>query len=395
MSKMIRLLLLLLVFVPCAWLLSGCWDRTEVNDLAIITMAGLDLTDDNEIELSAKVQLTSLPFSQQSQGSSESGGASINGAAIIRTARGTTLAEALSELQLVISRRVFWGHTEVIVFGQKLAEQGIGGPVELILRHPEARERAKIFVSRGSAKDILELNPTVEHSIADKLREMARLQTGLHITFKEMVQMLISQSQTAVLPYLNIEPAQKQQEAFPYIQGTAVFKGEKMVGTIDEQTTRGVMWARDELDQGTVTVTPKGEEGFVSFQLLRSHTETIPFIDGERWGMKLRISTLDDILENTTQLDLSIPTHIDAMERELEEDIKRRVSTAIHQAQEELNADIFQFADCFYRKYPKVWEENKSRWSEIFPNLEIEYEAEAKITRPGMTGKSILIPTQE
>ena len=48
-TKRILLLLATLVSVP---LLSGCWDRVEVNDLAIVTAAAIDKKDDNQIELS-------------------------------------------------------------------------------------------------------------------------------------------------------------------------------------------------------------------------------------------------------------------------------------------------------------------------------------------------------
>ena len=39
-------------------LLSGCWDRVEVNDLAIVTAAVIDKKDDNQIELSNQILVT-------------------------------------------------------------------------------------------------------------------------------------------------------------------------------------------------------------------------------------------------------------------------------------------------------------------------------------------------
>ena len=36
-------------------LLSGCWDRVEVDKLSIVTAAAIDKTDNNQIELSIQV----------------------------------------------------------------------------------------------------------------------------------------------------------------------------------------------------------------------------------------------------------------------------------------------------------------------------------------------------
>lgn len=385
----------LLTLLSCTILLTGCWDRVEVNDIAIITMTGLDLTDEKQLELSVNIALTSPSSSQQTSENADSGGGMVNGSSFVRSTTGATLAEAVSKLQQQLSRKVFWGHDEIIIIGERLAKEGIATPLEYLLRHPETRERANIFISKGSAKEILLLAPPNERSVAEALREMSRAQTGLDITLKELAQMLVSKSQAAVIPCLAIKPKQEKQEAFPFIQGTAVLKDGILVGLVDAGTTRGIMWARNELDRGTVTIAPENTEGYVSFQLLRSNTEVIPNIQGNRWRIILRIHTLDDVIENTTDLDLSTSKHIEEMERKLEDDIKRRVNMAITYAQEKVNVDMFQFADAFYCKYPKIWRENKDRWSDIFPNIDVAVFADAKISRPGMTGKSILKPNQE
>ncbi|MEJ9279942.1 Ger(x)C family spore germination protein [Ureibacillus thermosphaericus] len=383
---------ILLALMSCSLLLTGCWDQVEVNDLAIVTMAGLDLTDENQLELSVNIARTS---SQQPQENSDSSSGQLNGVSVILSTTGNTLAEAVSKLQQKLSRQLFWGHNEIIIFGEKLAKEGIADPLEFLMRHPNTRERANIFISIGSAKEVLSLAPQIDQYVADDLLEMARLQTGLNITLKELMQMMISKSQAAVIPCLIIETKQDHQQSYPFIHGSAILKKGKLAGLVDSSTTRGIMWARNELDRGTVTISPENSEGYISFQLLRSSTEVIPHIHGDLWRITLRIQTLDDIIENTTDLDLSVSKHIEELEMELENDIKRRINEALTVAQEQMNADIFQFADAFYRKYPNIWKQNKDRWSDIFTNLDVVVEADAKISRPGEIGKSILKSNQE
>jgi spore germination protein KC len=380
-----------------ALFLSGCWDRTEINDLAIITAAGLDITEDRKIELSVSIFVTNPSGGQQMGGmsSTDSGGPEGAVQSVVRSATGLTMADATSRLQQLLPRKVFWGHDEIFIFGEKLAKQGIVEPMEYMTRHPAPRERANVFVSKGLAKEVLQLHPPIERTVADVLREMAKSQTGLDITMKELAQMLAGKANAAVIPWVEIKPKQDGQEAFPHINGTAIFKNGKMVGRMNDYATRGIMWLRNEIKLATVTVSPKNTEGYVSLQLIRSFTELVPQIQDDHWSITVKIETEDDIVENTTDLNLIEPDHIQEIKTGLQTDIEKRVQMALTQAQNNMNADIFRFADAFYRKYPKEWNHVKDRWDEIYPEVEVKLETNPKVTRPGLTGKSPVKPKQQ
>lgn len=384
----------LLALSLSAPVLSGCWDRTELNDLAVITVAGLDLTEDHQLELSVKIYLTSPASRQQMGGTASNGGGEGSQLSVVRSAKGLTMADAASKLQQVISRKVFWGQDEVFIFGERLAKEGIAEPMDFLTRHYAPRERANVFVSKGTAKEVLLLNSPIERTIADALREMAKAQTGLNITLKELAQMLAGKSRAAVVPLVEIYPKKEDQEPFAFINGAAVLKNGKMIGSLDASTTRGVMWLRNEIKRETVTVSPDDGEGFVSLRLFRSRTELVPQIRGDDWSMTVRIKARDDIVENTSDLDLSIPKHLERLETELAADINRRANSALTLAQKQMKADIFHFAEAFYRKYPKIWNRNKDRWDEIFPEVEVRLETNLHIEKPGLTGKSIFKPHQ-
>jgi len=373
-----------LSLLVCAFLLAGCWNAREVNDLAIITATGVDLTEDGQIELSVKIYLTSPSGSGSMSGQPDGN----KGTSVVRSVTGINMADAASRLQKKISRKVFWGQTDVFLFGERMARAGLEEPLDFLLRHTASRERAHVFVSESTAKNVLLLSPSIERSVADALVHMAEQQTGLNITMMDLAQMLISKSKAAVLPIVLITSGQGEQESFPYIQGVAAIKNGRMIGQMNENATRGVMWLRNEIRQATVTVSPEQSDGYVSLHLHRNHTRLIPKIEGGRWIMTVRITGQDDVVENTTDLDLSVPDHIGKVEKELEKVVNTRVKMALELAQKEYNADVFQFADTFYRKYPKIWEANADRWDEIFPEVEVRLETDLRIARPGLIGKN-------
>ncbi|AFC32877.1 germination protein, GerC family [Paenibacillus mucilaginosus 3016] len=378
--------------------LTGCWNRVEVNDLALIMAAGIDKKDEDGIELTAQIFIPKSGGAQQGGGStSGSGGA--QGQTLVRTGRGVTIADAMSKLQEALPRKIFWGHTEVFIIGEQLARSGIREQLDFILRFPQMRERSSIFICKGTAKQVMEASPPLERSTSEVLREMTKSKQGLSLTVNELAQMLSGDSKAAIIPWVEPLPADRgnrDQQPIPYIMGTAVFKKDQMIGRIDDKTTRGVLWLRDEVERAIVTVAPEiADKGYVSFVLLRSSTELIPSVKGDQWSMTVKIETEDDVIQNTTKLDIMKPEITNSLEKELEKDIISRVNLALTKAQKERKVDIFGFNEVFHRHYPKQWEQIKENWEEKFPEIEVRVLADAKIRRPGSITSGGTLPEEE
>lgn len=88
-----------LLFCP---LLGGCWDRQEVNDLALVTGVAIDQRDDRYIEVS--IQIFIPQGSTQGTQTSSGGAAGRAGTTFVQSAYGENIADALSQLQMKFSR---------------------------------------------------------------------------------------------------------------------------------------------------------------------------------------------------------------------------------------------------------------------------------------------------
>lgn len=391
-SKFLKTVICGLLFIQC----TGCWDRQEVNDLAIILAAGIDKGKGNLLELSVQVYIPSPPSGgdQSGMGSTSKTG----GKTLVRSAEGTTFADAVSKLQEKLPRRIFWGHDDTFIFSDEVAKGDIREHIDFIMRAPAPRERANVFISKGPAKDVLALIPPLERSSAEVLRELAKGQTGLKVSVKDLAEMMIGDAQAAALPLIHIlpaEPGTNPKQTVAYIHGSAVIKKGRMIGMINDRTTRGLLWLRDEVKTATVTIKPEEGPGYVTLTLLRSWTQLVPRIDGDRWSMTVKLETEDDVVQNTTNINLVDPEVTERMENQLEAEIAKRVRTALVQPQTQLNADIFGFAEAFHRKYPKEWKKAKDRWDEIFPKVEVTIVARSKILRTGLASVNTVKPKEE
>lgn len=377
-----------LLCIIASLFLTGCWDRTELNDLAIITATAIDMTNNNQVKLSVQIYV-----SKQSSGGSQSQleEQSSNGGAqntVVISAKGISLADATSNLQEQLPRKVFWGHNKVFIFGEKTVEAGIKDHIDFLLRHPGTREHSYVFASKGDAMKILEMKTVLERDSSEVLREMTKNRTGLTVTLNELMQQLNEKSEVSFMPRIEIRNRDGEGKV-PTIRGTAVLEEGKYAGWIDRTATRGVMWLRDEIKTSIITVNSEQEKGLISFRLAHNKTDLVPHIRGNEWSITAKIEMEGDIVQNTSEQDITKVEQLNLAERAISDDVRQRIEMALRIAQDELNADIFGFAKEFRRKYPKEWQKNERRWNEIFPQIQVNVEAKVKVLRIGMVGKNM------
>ncbi|NSL52491.1 Ger(x)C family spore germination protein [Calidifontibacillus erzurumensis] len=379
-----------LIICSLTLLLSGCWDRVEVNDLGLVLAVGLDKAENGEIEVAIQLAIPSR------MGGGQGGGQIEGDPTTVEKMTGRSVFDALSKLQASISRRIFWGHNRVIFIGEELAKEGIQKHLDYFSRDPDPRIRANVFVSEGKATDILKVIPDFDKSSAEVARELANFQVGMNVTLKDLLEMLTSDVNTAALPLIEVDKAEQGKGGLR-VNGTAIFKRDKMVGKIGPELTRGLLWIRDEIRLAAVLVEPEDTEGGqVVFNLLRSHTELIPKIDKNgNLKMTLKVTTEDDVVENETKLNLLNAKLVNKLQKQLENRIKERIQDTLEEVQKNLKVDVFGFGQAFYRAYPKQWANLKENWDEVFPEVEVDIDVKAYIKRTGVSTTPQGVPEKE
>ncbi|GGD93381.1 Ger(x)C family spore germination protein [Paenibacillus nasutitermitis] len=393
--KAIRLPLLTIAVSICLSLTSGCWDRTEINDMAIVLAAGADAGEKGMVELTVQVYVPTSGSGASSSG--EPGALNTSGAqTMVTTADGVSLADALSHLQERLSRKLFWGHSDVFVFGKKRAEAGIKEDLDFILRFVQMRERTDVYVTEGKAFDIMQLIPRLERSSMEALSELSKTQVSTEVDLRNIVQdMLETPEQTFFLPSvlsgdeisdkLHMHKTNK-----PYFSGLSIFKHGKMIGSVDNDISRGVFWLTNRIKASVITLTPKEVEGTVSVDLTSSRTTVHPHIDEKgKWHVVLSISGMGDVLQNTTSLDLMNPQDMLLVNRGANELIRSRVDRALAQVQKNMKADVLGIGKAFRKHYPKQWKQAKKNWEQVFHEVNIKTDINVRIVHTGIVSQNI------
>ncbi|WP_443259290.1 Ger(x)C family spore germination protein [Virgibacillus sp. L01] len=364
------------LFIPSVCLvvllLAGCWDRKEVNDLAIIIGIGLHKTDDDQLELSYQL-VNPAAMGGGQQGSDQP--------TTVEKNKGKTAYDANSKMQQKLSRRLFSGHSLVIFISEEMAKKGIRKHIDFLARHPNPRMRSFIFITKGNPADFFKVSPDLEKSSSEVARELANLKVGMSVNAKELLQMSAGLGQNVALPLLEIEEEPPNTVGL-IINGTAVFQNGKMVGQLDSKVTRGVLWLINEVNSAAVTIKPENTDGHISFNI-KSSSELIPKIKNGKWTITVKINSIDDVVENQTRLNLMNPDIVKKLEKQLEAKIDKRIRTALEHVQKDMQADILGFGQVFHRNYPEQWAKVKHKWKEKFPEVRVTIKSDVKIKRPG------------
>ncbi len=97
-----------IILIFCLVFTSGCWNQMDINDTAICSGLGADLSDDGKIIFATQLN---KPVNQQEGGAKEA-------EFVVASASGDTVAEAARKILLTIPRFPLWSHADVFMLGE-------------------------------------------------------------------------------------------------------------------------------------------------------------------------------------------------------------------------------------------------------------------------------------
>lgn len=150
--KIVFLIILLLTLIS----LIGCWNRRELDTLAIVSGASIDKAKEPG-KINIMVQII-----KASEIKTPGGGGGGEDPFWNLTGTGTTDFQTIRNMTFESSRKLFWPHSEVLIFGEEIAKEGLYTVVDFFARDPEMRRTTWILIAKGKASEILEAKPGVE-----------------------------------------------------------------------------------------------------------------------------------------------------------------------------------------------------------------------------------------
>lgn len=382
MRRRMLLPLLLLLILP----LGGCWNRVEINDLAVVAMMAIDQTDEGRLRLWVHLVIPS-----KAGGVPGTGGQASGAAFITLSATGRSIMEAAQQIQLESSRRLFWAHARVVLIGERLAQESLRPVVDFLTRHRELRPTNYVLVVRGDVAQLMGSPVNLERLPVEKIREISRARVGTAVEMGEWVEMLYEKGSQPVMGVVELklppDGAPRDQNPSLALVGTALFRSTKLVGYLDDRVTRGLLWLRAQSHRGSAAVEMEGETGVVSLSWNTTTVERKARLVRGQVEIEVLARVEGDISEETVTLDLSDPQVLRQIETQLNQQIIARMEAALSQMKR-LNVDAAGLGEVVHRQLPVVWRRLERNWlTEGFQEARVILRADARIRRTGLSTK--------
>ena len=389
-------------------LLTGCWDNMEIQNRGYIIGISVDKTTpipkgfEEEEEYKQEIPLEEVPLQKgESQyaytiqipilamaKNKAAGGGGGGGDAVEATWNLTILGNSFMQANRTLATRLdyppYYEHLQTIVLSDEVAREGISKPLDLFLRDHEMRRRTRIFVIEGEAKKVLDVIPKIDDYPSlylAKLPNSSKLTSRIpHLVDLGVVSESIHGGNDFILPRITVTKNEIRNA------GLAVFKGEKMVGWLDEIHTIYAKWIRDLVKGGIIMIEdPRSEEGILVLEVKKAKTKVRPLVTEEQINMKIDVKATFNLAEKfgSHHSDALDNEYIKEMEAKTEQYMKNQIKNTIKHVQKEFGADIFLFNVQMQRYEPKVWELVKDDWEDIFKQIDPEVIVKVKIKQIG------------
>jgi spore germination protein KC len=404
-SVILNVKFMIVLLLSCS-LLTGCWDRMEIEERAVVLGISIDTADKDAearedeishlrgkypapkqelIQLSVQIALPGrIPLGPGEGGGSGEGEQET---VWVLDVVGHTVDDAMMNLQQQISGKLFFGHLRVIVVSEEFARKGIENLNDYLHRNAEVRRMAWLMISKGKAKNHMQAAPKLERvpalylaSTLDDAVRHGKFPSNYIGTFWSNSS---KKGQEGFLPYIKIMKGENVE-----ISGMAFFKGAKMVGVTKPIEIAGYLVIKGISPAGYRGILHIGKDSqVVTIHATNRESEIKVDIKNGMPHFTITATTEINIEEkNSDTIPIDNSKILEEIARENERSITELLIGLIQKTQKK-ESDIFGFGELVRAKEPSYWKshvKSPEQWGEIYKNVTFDYRVTSKVRRIGM-----------
>ncbi len=361
--------LFILILIPL--MLTGCYDKKELDDLAYVIAIGIDKDDEDDKKLKLTYQIA-IPLKISGTDSKSEGKDNYT----TYTVSAPSLYLGNSIVNTMTSKEVNLSNVKLILYSEELARDDLSGHISELVSNVDIRPKTTIAICRGKPEKFLsKVSPILESSPAryyelffnsNKYTNMA-LSSEL-IDFYTSAQSIDRDSHAIIL-----EIKESDKEVETTFEGIAVFDGGKMIGEIPIKNALAHLIATNSLNQGSIGIKDiQNKEDVVTFSISLSRNckyeieikDSIP---------KIKITSYINahLVSSESTTDYVNTENRNKLKQSLENKLTTQLLDYLNLLKE-FNSDIVAIGKHLKANY-LTWDEfEKVQWKEIFKNAEFE-----------------------
>lgn len=374
---------ILCILFICLCFLGGCWDYRGLNEMAIVAGMAIDKSTEND-GYEVTFELVDLTEDVKEKGPQS----------MLLVAEGKTLFDAARNAKKRILNKLYFGHMETIIISEQIArEENLSGLMDWFLRGTELRETMCIMVSQHeTAKAILTADGLGTKVNSFELHHLA-LEDSEHTSSTSFIELYniynILQAEGKELTLPSVHNVKNEDIITSELNGTAVFKGERLVGLLSPEESKYFLFATGEVKSAILTI-PWGEteEDNISLEVSKHMASMSYTYQDEAVKVKIKMDTHVTLNESAQPINsLDLP-QVASIEYTADQKLIQGVKAVIKRVQEEYASDIFGFGSLISQQDAALWRKLKDQWDTLFPKIEVAVESKLRIVNTATIGQS-------
>jgi spore germination protein KC len=381
--KIIRITLLVLLTIINSIVVTSCWNYREVDELSIVAGVAVDKGTNGLYKITAEIIKIS-------------GGKDTKTMAKTITMEGRTMFDAVRNGISLSGKKLYWSHTKVIILSKEIASEGIIKVIDWYSRDSETRADVHILISEGkSAGEIFSGQGVTEEIKSFVLDDMLKNQESMSkapvTDILKFNNDLKAEGICAIAPVVNLK--QMDGIMLPYIMGTAIFKSDKLVGFLNGEETKNMIFVRNEIKGGVLIEGMQGNDLTipVSLEIFKNKTQVTPVTNGKDIEINININTIAAIDEIEGTENLIDDEGRKKLEQNAGKMLKAQIESIIDKMQSVYDADIFGFGAKLREDKIKVWYRVNNNWEETFKDLKVNVIAKVHIRNSSILSKPLKV----
>ena len=388
MLKKMTYLIAIIIF--CSTVFSGYLHEQDIDDAAYVIALGIDTgSDDNKIELTIQVAIPSESGSGSSSSSSEesSSSSSEKGASdtLNQTIECNSIDSGLDLANNIISKRLNLTHCKFIVFSEEIASRGISEYIYTLENNIELRSNCNILVTTADAKEFLESpNPVLENSTSKYYEIITENNKYAGYTVSATLNTVYSSMYDTfgeACTMLGKVEENEDKEKSTVLGGVAVFKDDKLVGTLNVNETIPHLIVTNKLQTCVISIpSPFSEDKYMDFHVsISSTTKNSVSIQEPSPYVRTYVSLVATILSGSNDFDSSSLEDVNKIEQALSDYIKEEIMKYYEKTSKEFKADISGLGTHAVYNFPTIDDWKSYDWLNKYENATFEVNVDVKI----------------
>lgn len=381
----------LTVIIICL-LLCGCEDYAELNNLSIVTAAGIDKAGD-------KYEVTLLiANSPKNETTNKEGEAKTT----VYQGKAKTIAEAVKIIDKKTPKQLYFSHINVVVISEEIGKEGFLNVADWLIRHPQTRNRFYLMqVNENKAGDVLKIISPLEsfpsQSIATLIESNKNSRSvGDTASYSNFIGRILETGYEPIMSTIKINGTVKEGSTQENLETTepktylslgplAIYKKDKLIETTTKKQTDLIYVITNEAKELLYNIKYKNS----SINIFSNAVKTKIKLKNEN-SADIYVEAKGSIYEANGNINLNSTSEIENIEKIWKTSMKKDLIKLIKQIKTEYKSDIFGFGNMIYKNYPQKWKKIKDKWNEkYFNNLNINVHTKTEIISTASLTKTL------